>query len=151
MPPVDLPDDWNELDDQIYEHRIRQHLGWREVGEAVGLSHEGARKRFHRRMQQVEPSEIESYRNEENMKHDERERRLMHLCKAALAAGEFTAAVQAIRTMDNVSRTRAQLNGLNAVVKLDDVSIEQAEASLDAMLDAYTQGLSDGHDARSAS
>lgn len=146
MPPPDpnLPADWDDTDHAIWEQRIRQHKPWREVGPLVGMSYEGARKRFYRRMSFVETPEIEAYRNEENEKHDLREQRLMQIWAMAMKHGDYKAGIQAIRALDGVSRTRAQLNGLNVERQLDDVSVEEAEAAIERMLDAYLQGVNDG-------
>lgn len=165
--PVDLPPTWTDVDDQIYDLRIRQRLPWREVGRRMGMSGPGAHRRFYRRMAQVDPAEIVAMRAEENAKLDDRESRamlvwtvamrgvpLLHNGQPVLAGfgpnGEPLAAVDrdlrtalaSLREEHRVAQHRAKLNGLNPPthIVIDDAS---AEAEIEAAITSYLQGRDD--------
>jgi hypothetical protein len=58
-----------EIDDELYGLRVVDSLTWREVGSRVGLSHEGARKRFHSTIGRgITDDDREFYRAEETAK-----------------------------------------------------------------------------------
>ena len=61
-----------EIDDGLYVLRVVESPTWREVGSRVGLSHEGARKRFHSTIGRgITEDDREFYRAEETAKRDQ--------------------------------------------------------------------------------
>jgi len=139
--PKRLPKRWTSLDHALYDCRIRQGMGWREVGAEVGMSFSGARTRFYARMAQVTPAEVEAMRAEENLKYDERERHLTILMAQAIERLNLEAAISAVRALDAISKSRRQLNGLN-------VSPEENipdSGRLNELMSAYLAGIADGN------
>ena len=140
-----LPAEWDATDHALFDAKIRQGMTWREVGEHVDMSFSAARQRFYRRMAAVTPAEIDALRTEENLKCDERERHLLILMAQARAENDWGSAISAIRVMDNISRSRRALNGLDLPPKQDPAADPKR---LNELFEAYLQGHADadGHD-----
>lgn len=136
--------DWDEIDHAIYDHRIRLHKTWREVGEAVGLSFTTCRQRFYKCMERVTPAEVEDMRTEENMRLDDIERKLVQAAELAGEAGDFNNLLKAIKEVHAVHRSRSQLNGLPMPVRAEiNVTFDELNSRVDEALNAYLQGAAD--------
>jgi hypothetical protein len=144
-----LPKRWTDIDHAIFDARVRRRMTWREVGADVGMSFSAARERFYRRLQAVTPAEVEAMREEENLKFDENERHLITLYAEARQRGEVAAAVSAVRGLDSISRSRRQLNGLDAPQRLEISSVE-ARSEIDQLLAAFLTGVEDAAPFRTA-
>jgi len=140
---------WDDVDHAIYDARVRRHLPWRAVGEDVGLSFSWAREKFYKALAKVKAAELDEYRTEENMKYDEREQHLFHMFVEArrLGPGGLLDATRAMREMNNISRQRRQLNGLDAPIRVDVTHTNDDELAdhVGSLLDAYLQGRNDAN------
>jgi hypothetical protein len=74
-----------EVDDELYQLRVVEGRTWHDIGSRVGMSHEGARKRFHRNLGRgITDDDREQYRAEETEKLDQIEATYLEIARVAL-------------------------------------------------------------------
>jgi hypothetical protein len=101
-----------EVDDELYQLRVVEGRTWHDIGSRVGMSHEGARKRFHRNLGRgVTDEDWEQYRAEETEKLDQIESTYMEVARVALTAGKLRPVFDALDGRLKCHRERAKING----------------------------------------
>ena len=168
-----LPAKWNDLDWRIYIARIDQGQTWRQVAITTGKSHEYCRERLLQRLAGLPHVEVDAYRAQELARLDRRDERLTGLIDRAMtgeqlldAQGEkvFTedgtpimagtdhdAATKSIKLLNDVTKLRAALLGINRPIEVDVThSTGDTTREVDTILGAYLAGINDSTDARSS-
>ena len=109
-----------EVDDELYQLRVVEGRTWYEIGRTVGMSHEGARKRFHRNLGRgITDEDREQYRAEETEKLDQIEATYLEIARIALTAGTLRPVFDALDGRLKCHRERAKINGLQQPVRVE--------------------------------
>ena len=128
-----------ELDAELYQLRVVEGRTWHEIGRTVGMSHEGARKRFHRCLGRgITDEDREQYRAEETEKLDQIEATYMEVARLALTAGKLGPVFDALDGRLKCHRERAKINGLAQPVRIE---LQTTREELAEKLDAYLRRL----------
>jgi hypothetical protein len=130
-----------EVDDELYQLRVVEGRTWHDIGSRVGMSHEGARKRFHRNLGRgITDEDREQYRAEETEKLDHIEATYLEVARVALARGELRPVFSALDGRLKCHRERAKINGLQQPVR---VELQTTLDDVEKAFDAYLQGIAD--------
>lgn len=130
-----------EVDDELYQLRVVEGRTWYDIGRTVGMSHEGARKRFHRNLGRgITDEDREQYRAEETEKLDQIEATYLEIARVALTCGELRLVFDALDGRLKCHRERAKINGLQQPVR---VELQTTREELAQKLDAYLRGVDD--------
>jgi hypothetical protein len=128
-----------EIDDGLYVLRVVESLTWREVGSRVGLSHEGARKRFHSTIGRgITEDDREFYRAEETAKRDQIEFEYAQTMRTAQAEGRTRLVLACLEGMMKCHDRRARINGLHRKIEPPVVTEEDLLVPWDEFLSQMT-------------
>jgi len=147
---------WDDIDHEIYEHRIRQQKSLRAVAAIVGISHVTVRDRLNKMMRKVTFAEVDEMRTEEGHRLDELaaahqaaitsisafidkliEQEVIFDIDTILAVSEHNAKLR--RDILAVARVRHQLFGLNATGDPEDADLSR----INDLVAAYLRGVTD--------
>jgi hypothetical protein len=130
-----------EVDDELYQLRVVEGRTWHDIGRTVGMSHEGARKKFHRNLGRgITDEDREQYRAGETEKLDHIEATYLEIAGVALARGELRPVFSALDGRLKCHRERAKINGLAQPVR---VELQTTLDDVEKAFDAYMQGIAD--------
>jgi len=150
---------WDDIDHQIYEHRIRQHRSLRDVAAIVNLHHSTVRDRLDKMMRRVTFAEIDEMRTEEGHRLDElaaaHQNAITSLSDYAQTLIEAEVIIdpdtlinlsehnlKLRREIHALARTRHQLFGLNASGNPEDADLDR----INDLVAAYLAGVNDTED-----
>ena len=136
-------EEWDDVDITIYELRVKRRLPWRAIAEELGLkSHQSVMRRFRRRMQEIEPGDLEVLREEESIKFDDLEARWMGYISRAMKSEDLVAEARGYEGLRRIMRDRSTIMGTARPAK---VEVVVTRDELAGKLDAYLQGAAEAN------